>query len=151
MVDLYNDFSMPWGWGYGYQGGSGDTAFNYYLYDQGRWGFSPWDQPDKYRFESALTHVPNVTAPFLIMHGTSDPTVGFVNGLAFYNALRYHDKQAVLLAYPDEGHGLRGLANRKDLTTRFFEFFDHFLKGAPAPKWWTDGVPYLKKGEGAAK
>ena len=147
VVDLYNDFSMPWGWGYGYQGGSGDTAFQYYLYDQGRWGFSPWDQPDKYHFESALTHVPNVTAPFLIMHGTSDPTVGFVNGLAFYNALRYHDKQAVLLAYPDEGHGLRGLANRKDLTVRFFEFFDHFLKGAPAPKWWTDGVPYLKKGE----
>jgi dipeptidyl aminopeptidase/acylaminoacyl peptidase len=92
-----------------------------------------------------------VTVPFLIMHGTSDPTVGFINGLAFYNALRYNNKQAVLLAYPDEGHGLRGLANRKDLTIRFFEFFDHFLKGAPAPKWWTDGVPYLKKGEGAAK
>jgi dipeptidyl aminopeptidase/acylaminoacyl peptidase len=150
VVDLYNDFSMPWGWGYGYQGGSGDTAFNYYLYDQGRWGFSPWDKPDKYYFESALTHVPNVAAPFLIMHGTADPTVGFINGLAFYNALRYNDKQAVLLAYPNEGHGLRGLANRKDLTIRFFEFFDHFLKGAPAPKWWTDGVPYLKKGEKAA-
>ena len=151
VVDLTNDFSMPWGWGYGYQGGSGDTAFNYYLYDQGRWGFSPWDKPDKYRFESALTHVPQVTAPFLIMHGTSDPTVGFINGLAFYNALRYHNKPAVLLAYPNEGHGLRGLANRRDLTVRFFEFFDHFLKGAPAPKWWTEGVPYLKKGEGAAK
>jgi dipeptidyl aminopeptidase/acylaminoacyl peptidase len=151
VVDLTNDFSMPWGWGYGYQGGSGDTAFNYYLYDQGRWGFSPWDKPDKYHFESALTHVPNVSVPFLVMHGTSDPTVGFINGLAFYNALRYFNKPAVLLAYPDEGHGLRGLANRKDLTIRFFEFFDHFLKGAPAPKWWTEGVPYLKKGEGAAK
>jgi dipeptidyl aminopeptidase/acylaminoacyl peptidase len=151
VVDLANDFSMPWGWSYGHPGGSGDTAFQYYLYDQGRWGFSPWDKPDKYRFESALTHVPNVTAPFLIMHGTADPTVGFINGLAFYNALRYHNKQAVLLAYPDEGHGLRGLANRRDLTVRFFEFFDHFLKGAPAPKWWTEGVPFLKKGEGAAK
>jgi dipeptidyl aminopeptidase/acylaminoacyl peptidase len=151
VVDLANDFSMPWGWSYGFQGGSGDTAFNYYLYDQGRWGFSPWDKPDKYHFESALTHVPNVTAPFLIMHGTSDPTVGFINGLAFYNALRYHNKQAVLLAYPDEGHGLRGLANRRDLTVRFFEFFDHFLKGAPAPKWWTEGVPYLKKGENPEK
>jgi dipeptidyl aminopeptidase/acylaminoacyl peptidase len=151
VVDLANDFSMPWGWSYGHQGGSGDTAFQYYLYDQGRWGFSPWDKPDKYRFESALTHVPDVTAPFLIMHGTSDPTVGFINGLAFYNALRFHNKQAVLLAYPDEGHGLRGLANRRDLTVRFFEFFDHFLKGAPAPKWWTEGVPYLKKGEAAGK
>jgi len=148
VVDLYNDFSMPWGWGYGYQGGSGDTAFQYYLYSQGRWGFSPWDRPDRYHFESALTHVPNVTAPFLIMHGTADPTVGFINGLAFYNALRYNGKKAVLLAYPNEGHGLRGLANRKDLTVRFFEFFDHYLKGAPAPKWLTEGVPYLKKEAG---
>jgi len=150
VVDLYNDFSMPWGWGYGYQGGSGDTAFQYYLYDQGRWGFSPWDRPDRYHFESALTHVPNVSAPFLIMHGTVDPTVGFINGLAFYNALRYNGKKAVLLAYPNEGHGLRGLANRRDLTVRFFEFFDHYLKGAPAPKWLTEGVPYLKKEGGVS-
>ncbi len=150
VVDLYNDFSMPWGWGYGYQGGSGDTAFQYYLYDQGRWGFSPWDRPERYYFESALTHVPNVTAPFLIMHGTADPTVGFINGLAFYNALRYNGKKAVLLAYPNEGHGLRGLANRRDLTIRFFEFFDHYLKGAPAPKWLTEGVPYLKKEAGVS-
>jgi len=150
VVDLYNDFSMPWGWGYGYQGGSGDTAFQYYLYDQGRWGFSPWDRPDRYYFESALTHAPNVSAPFLIMHGTADPTVGFINGLAFYNALRYNGKKAVLLAYPNEGHGLRGLANRRDLTIRFFEFFDHYLKGAPAPKWLTEGVPYLKKEAGVS-
>ena len=31
--------------------------------------------PEVYHFESALTHVPEVTAPFLIMHGTADPTV----------------------------------------------------------------------------
>jgi len=151
VVDLYNDFNQNWGWAYQYQGGSGDNGNEYYLYGQGRWGFSPWDQPDRYRFESALTHAPNVTAPFLIMHGTADPTVSFVNAIAFYNALRYNGKKAVLLAYPNEGHGLRGMANRKDLTTRFFEFFDHYLKGAPAPKWLTEGVPYLKKGEGAVK
>ncbi len=36
VVDLYNDFSMNWGWSYAAQGGSGDTAFQYYLYDQER-------------------------------------------------------------------------------------------------------------------
>ena len=51
----------------------------------------------------------------------------------------------MLLAYTGEGHGLRGLANRKDLTVRYFQFFDHYLKDAPAPKWMTDGVPYLEK------
>jgi dipeptidyl aminopeptidase/acylaminoacyl peptidase len=145
VTDLFNDFNQNWGWSYQVQSGSGNTAFDYYLYGQGRWGFSPWDNPEKYRYESALFHAPKAVAPFLIMHGTADPTVGFENGLAFYNALRYNGKKAVLLAYPNEGHGLRGMANRKDLTIRYFQFFDHYLKGAPAPKWLTDGVPFLKK------
>jgi dipeptidyl aminopeptidase/acylaminoacyl peptidase len=75
--------------------------------------------------------------------------VPFTNGLAMYNALRFNNKKAVLLAYPGEGHGLRGMANRKDLTIRFFQFFDHYLKGAPAPKWLTDGVPFLDKDKDA--
>ena len=145
VTDLYQDFSQNWGWAYQVPGGSGANGNDYYLYGQGRWGFSPWDKPDVYMFESALTHVPEVTAPFLIMHGTADPTVAFQNGLGFYNALRYNGKNAVLLAYTGEGHGLRGLANRKDLTIRYFQFFDHYLKGAPAPKWMTDGVPFLQK------
>jgi dipeptidyl aminopeptidase/acylaminoacyl peptidase len=147
VTDLFNDFAQNWGWSYQVNSGSGNTAFDYYLYGQGRWGFSPWDNPEKYRFESALVHAHKVTTPFLIMHGTADPTVGFENGLAFYNALRYNGKKAVLLAYPNEGHGLRGMANRKDLTIRYFQFFDHYLKGAPAPKWLSEGVPFLKKEE----
>jgi dienelactone hydrolase len=145
VTDLYQDFSQNWGWAYQVTGGSGANGNDYYLYGQGRWGFSPWEKPDVYMFESALTHVPEVTAPFLIMHGTADPTVAFQNGLGFYNALRFNGKNAVLLAYTGEGHGLRGLANRRDLTVRYFQFFDHYLKGAPAPKWLSEGVPYLQK------
>jgi esterase/lipase len=145
VTDLYFDFSQNWGWSYQVTGGSGANGSDYYLYSQGREGASPWDKPEMYMFESALTHVPEVTAPFLIMHGTADPTVAFTNGLAMYNALRYNNKKAVLLAYPGEGHGLRGMANRRDLTVRYFEFFDHYLKGAPAPTWLSEGVPFLQK------
>jgi dienelactone hydrolase len=145
VTDLYFDFNQNWGWSYQVTGGSGANGSDYYLYSQGREAVSPWDKPEMYMFESALTHVPEVTAPFLIMHGTADPTVAFTNGLAMYNALRYNNKKAVLLAYPGEGHGLRGMANRKDLTIRYFEFFDHYLKDKPAPKWLTEGVPFLTK------
>ena len=145
VSDLYFDFNQNWGWSYQVTGGSGANGSDYYLFSQGREAASPWDKPEMYMFESALTHVPEVTAPFLIMHGTSDPTVAFTNGLALYNALRYNNKDAVLLAYIGEGHGLRGMADRKDLTVRYFQFFDHYLKGAPAPKWLTEGVPYLEK------
>ncbi len=145
VTDLYTDFSQNWGWSYQVDGGSGANGSNYYIHGQGRWGFSPWDDPERYRFESAITHAPDASAPFLIMHGTADPTVAFNEGLKFYNALRYNGKNAILLAYPDEGHGLRGLANRRDLTVRYFEFFDHYLRGQPAPAWMTEGVPYLVK------
>jgi dipeptidyl aminopeptidase/acylaminoacyl peptidase len=149
VTDLFTDFSQEWGWSYSVNGGSGENGNNYYMEGQGRWGFSPWDKPEVYHYESALTHVPEVTQPILIMHGTADPTVSFIEGENFYNALRFNGKEAYLLAYPGEGHGLRGLANRKDLTGRYFEFFDHFLKGTPAPKWMTDGVPYLVKQQGS--
>jgi dipeptidyl aminopeptidase/acylaminoacyl peptidase len=145
VTDLFFDFNVNWGWSYQVTGGSGANGNDYYLYGQGREAVAPWDNPEMYNFESALMHVREVTAPILIMHGTADPTVGFINGLAFYNALRYNNKNATLLAYPGEGHGLRGLANRKDLTIRFFQFFDHYLKDVPAPKWLTDGIPYLQK------
>jgi dipeptidyl aminopeptidase/acylaminoacyl peptidase len=145
VTDLYSDFSQSWGWSYQVTGGSGANGNEYYMFGQGRWGKSPWDDPELYRNESALAHVPNATAPFLIMHGTADPTVSFSEGMNFYNALRFNGKKAVMLAYPGEGHGLRGLANRRDLTIRYFQFFDHYLKGAPAPKWMTDGVPYIVK------
>jgi hypothetical protein len=82
------------------------------------------------------------------MHGTADPTVAFQQGLAFYNALRFNEKSAIMLAYPGEGHGLRRMPNRKDLTERFFEFFNHYLKGEPAAEWMTDGVSYLEKRRG---
>jgi dipeptidyl aminopeptidase/acylaminoacyl peptidase len=145
VTDLFTDFSQSWGWSYQVAGGSGDNGSQYYLNGQGRWGFSPWDNPERYHFESALTHVREVTAPFLLLHGTADPTVSFSEGMNFYNALRFNGKQATMLAYIGEGHGLRGLANRRDFTQRFFEFFDHYLRSAPAPKWMTDGVPYLVK------
>jgi dipeptidyl aminopeptidase/acylaminoacyl peptidase len=145
VTDLYSDFNQNWGWTYDIDGGSGSSGHNYYLFGQGREAVSPWEDQDLYMFESAITHAPEAEAPFLIMHGTSDPTVAFQNGLGFYNALRFNGKNAVLLAYPGEGHGLRGLANRRDLTVRFFEFFNHYLRDEPAPEWMTKGVPFLKK------
>ena len=58
VTDLYFDFNQNWGWSYQVTGGSGANGSDYYLYSQGREGASPWDKPEMYMFESALTHVP---------------------------------------------------------------------------------------------
>jgi len=145
VTDLYTDFSQHWGWSYQNSGGSGANGNQYYFYGQGRWGFSPWDRPDVYRNQSALSHADEASQPILIMHGTADPTVAFNESLKFYNALRFNGKDAILLAYPGEGHHLSKLGNRVDFTHRFFDFFDHYLRDEPAPAWMTEGIPYLKK------
>jgi hypothetical protein len=51
-----------------------------------------------------------------------------------------------MLQYNDEDHNLVERRNRKDLSIRLAQFFDHFLKGAPAPVWIKEGVPATKKG-----
>ena len=34
---------------------------------------------------------------------------------------------------------------RKDLSIRLQQFFDHYLKGALAPVWMTNGLPVIEK------
>ena len=95
---------------------------------------------------SPLFHVPNVTTPVLIMHNDADGAVPWWQGIEFYNGLRRMGKQAWMLEYNDEAHNLRERRNRKDLSIRLSQFFDHFLKGAPMPIWMSKGVPATLKG-----
>jgi len=50
-----------------------------------------------------------------------------------------------MFSYNGAKHGLRKWINQKDYTHRLHEFFDHFLKGAPAPEWMEKGIPYLQR------
>ena len=51
-----------------------------------------------------------------------------------------------MLVYAGENHGLKKKPNQVDYHYRVREWFDHHLKGAEAPGWMTDGVPFLDKG-----
>lgn len=68
-------------------------------------------------------------------------------GIELFLALRRHGKPAWLFNYNGEFHGLRRRANQKDWSRRMRQFFDHYLKGEPAPEWLEKGVPYLERDE----
>jgi hypothetical protein len=89
----------------------------------------------------------NVNTPLILLHNDLDGAVDFTQGVEYYNTLRRMGKNVVLLEYVGENHGLRKPANQQDYTVRMKEFFDHFLKGTPAPAWYTDGVPRLQMDE----
>ena len=113
---------------------------------QSRIGKNLWDGFDLFVENSPLFHAQNVTTPLLIMHNDKDGAVPWYQGIEYFTALRRLGKQVWMLQYNDEDHNLVERRNRKDLSIRLAQFFDHFLKGAPAPVWIKEGVPATKKG-----
>lgn len=108
---------------------------------------TPWSAEALYESQSPVHHAPKIRTPFMILHGTADGSVDYGQGLEFYAAARRLGKPVILLSYPDEAHHLGRRENQKDFQIRMRQFFDHYLKGEPAPLWMTEGVPQLKKGQ----
>ena len=67
-------------------------------------------------------------------------------GIEFYNfARRAGRDDFVMLVYPGEDHVLRKKENQIDYHRRINQWFGHWLKGEPAPKWMTDGMTWLER------
>ncbi|MCU0866455.1 MAG: prolyl oligopeptidase family serine peptidase [Planctomycetes bacterium] len=116
-----------------------------YEMTQSRIGGTPWQYPLRYQENSPIWFADKVQTPVLLLHNDQDGAVPWTQGIEYFTALRRLDKECYLFNYNGEGHGLRNRANMKDWSRRMAEFFDHHCKGAPAPKWMTDGVPFHER------
>jgi dipeptidyl aminopeptidase/acylaminoacyl peptidase len=123
---------------------SGGTNQAIFESSQGRFLGSYSDNWEAYVRNSPVNFAKNVKTPLIILHNDKDGAVDFTQGVEYYNTLRRLGKNVIMLEYVGENHGLVKPANRFDYTIRMKEFFDHYLKGAPAPRWITDGVPRLE-------
>ena len=99
------------------------------------------------QFGSPVFHLKNVTTPLLILHNDNDDAVPYYQGIELFLGLRRLGKPAWLWVYNGAPHGLRRRAEQKDFSQRTHQFFDHYLKGAPAPEWMEKGIPYLDRDE----
>lgn len=106
---------------------------------------TPWNAHELYESQSPIHNAPKITTPFMILHGTADGAVDWGQGLEFYAAARRLGKEVILLSYPDEAHHLGRRENQKDFQIRMRQFFDHYLKGEPAPAWMTEGIKQVDK------
>ena len=130
----------------GIRWGSGITRQVQYEQGQSRIGKDLWSGFDLYYENSPLFFAPNVTTPVLIMHNDKDGAVPWYQGIEFFVGLRRLGKVAWMLQYNNEEHNLVERKNCKDLSIRLSQFFDHYLKGAPMPKWMKNGRPAVDKG-----
>ena len=106
-----------------------------------------WEKPLLYIENSPIFWAENIKTPLLLMNNDQDDAVPWYQGIEFFTALRRLQKPVWMLTYNGEGHNIMKRHNRKDLSVRLQQYFDHYLMGAPAPKWMTDGVPATQKGK----
>lgn len=104
-------------------------------YGQARMKVSPYENMDWYLNNSPVMHAANVNTPLLSWTGLKDPQVEPRQSFEFYMALRRLGKTHIMLAYPNEGHGMEKKESAIDLTTKIEEWFDYYLKGKNAPIW----------------
>jgi dipeptidyl aminopeptidase/acylaminoacyl peptidase len=126
---------------------SGMSRMFQYEHTQSRIGASLWDAPLHYIENSPLFWVDRVTTPLLILSNDNDGAVPWYQGIELFTAMRRLGKPAWLVDYNGEPHWPLPYQKRRDWNIRMQQFFDHFLKGEPAPRWIVDGVPAIEKGK----
>jgi dienelactone hydrolase len=131
----------------GIRWGTGMSRMFQYEQTQSRIGGTLWDKPMLFIENSPIFYVPKINTPLLLMHNDADGAVPWYQGIEFITALRRLDKPAWLLSYNDEDHNLVKRPNRKDISIRKMQFFDHYLKQAPMPYWMKNGISQAEKGK----
>jgi dipeptidyl aminopeptidase/acylaminoacyl peptidase len=131
----------------GIRWGSGLVRQMQYERGQSRIAGSVWDKPLRYIENSPIFFADKVQTPLLMMSNDKDGAVPWYQGIEFFAALRRLEKPVWMAVYNNEDHNLVERKNRKDWSLRMQQFFDHYLKGAPMPKWMKDGIPAVDKGK----
>jgi dipeptidyl aminopeptidase/acylaminoacyl peptidase len=130
----------------GIRWGSGLNRSFQYEHTQSRIGKSIWEAPLRYLENSPLFTLDKINTPILIMHNDDDGAVPWYQGIEFFIGLRRLQKPAWLLNYNEADHWPLKVRDKTDFQIRLAQFFDHYLKEKPMPKWMKEGIPAVKKG-----
>jgi dipeptidyl aminopeptidase/acylaminoacyl peptidase len=93
------------------------------------------DPADRAFFEeiSPIRFVKGVRAPVMVLHGANDPRDPVTESDQFVRGIREIGGEVEFLRFPDEGHGIRKLANRITAYRRIAAFLERTLEVRPVP------------------
>ncbi|MFZ5609780.1 MAG: S9 family peptidase [Pseudomonadota bacterium] len=80
---------------------------------------------------SPINKAAAITAPIMVLHGKNDPRDPVSESDRFVAAIRAAGGTAIYLRFPDEGHGIRRLANRVHAYRRIAAFLEQRFGFAP--------------------
>jgi dipeptidyl aminopeptidase/acylaminoacyl peptidase len=88
----------------------------------------PWEQPEAYDKASPIWNLHKVVTPTLIHVGGSDARVPPAHSRALYRGLhKYCEVPAMLLVYPEQGHGLGKCSMRKAKMEWDLAWFERYI------------------------
>jgi dipeptidyl aminopeptidase/acylaminoacyl peptidase len=105
-----------------------------------------WENQDAWIDGTAILQANKATCAFLLLENTDGGANQLDQVFQMFTVLRRLDKNVWWLKYDKGEHNVNNPIEAKDYTIRYTQFFDHYLKNAPAPRWMTQGVPYKLKG-----
>ena len=93
--------------------------------DQLRMAAPPWEAIDRYVRNSPMLQSHRIKAPLLLVHGTND--FDSREAEQMFAALARQGKTVEFARYWGEGHGVGGVANKRDYYNRMLRFLDEHL------------------------
>jgi dipeptidyl aminopeptidase/acylaminoacyl peptidase len=87
-------------------------------------GKTVYDDPKIYAKSSAIEYIKNVKTPTLVVVGDRDGECPAPQSFEFWHALRAEGVKTQLVIYPNEGHGFRDPAHRRDVLERALNWFE---------------------------
>ena len=120
---MVSDWTSEWGPGFNFD------VRNWYI------GGTPWDNPEEFRFRSALTHAKNIKTPTLLLHGIADRVDTEAQSMMLFSALKDMNKTVRYIKFPREPHGFREPRHQRVRDIEEIRWIQKYVRGIEWKAW----------------
>lgn len=105
--------------------GTSDIGYDFGYY---HFGGTPWQNAHKVIERSPLNYAYRIETPLLMVHGEEDFRCPIGQSEEIFTALKFLNKEVVLVRYPDEPHNFKKPYHLVDRYQRLQAWFDYYIK-----------------------
>ncbi|MFP4456216.1 MAG: prolyl oligopeptidase family serine peptidase [Clostridia bacterium] len=105
--------------------GTSDIGYTFGFF---HFGGTPWQNSHKLIERSPLNYAYRIDTPLLLVHGEEDYRCPIGQSEEIYTALKYLEKEVVLVRYPNEPHGFKKPYHLIDRYNRLLSWFNYYIK-----------------------